>query len=314
MKRVGCLYRVSTKKQTYNNDIPVQKKACRQFIQQKKDWILTKEYLELGVSGYKLGEKERDILKNIKEDVKNKEIDVLLVFMFDRIGRREDETPFIVKWLIEQGIEVWSVNEGQRQIKDNYDRLINYITYWQAQNESEKISIRAREKRVQLTKQGIYMGNYAPYGYKLMESDIITKIGKKRKILTIFEDEAKIIRIIFNLIAEEQYGIDKVAIYLNSEGYKRRKKEILWDSNIINDIVKNPIYKGYVTFGKRKKSREGNIRNKKENWIISDVANPNIIIVSEELWEKANNVINSRTRKGNRILRLLSGYTRCRIL
>ncbi len=314
MKRVGCLYRVSTKKQTYNNDIPVQKKACRQFIQKRDDWILTKEYLELGVSGYKLGEKERDILKTIKRDVANNKIDILLVFMFDRIGRREDETPFVVKWFIEQGIEVWSVNEGQRQIKDNYDRLINYITYWQAQNESEKISIRAREKRVQLTKQGIYMGNYAPYGYKLIESDMITKIGKRRKILTIFEDEAKIIRTIFHLIANEKYGTDKVAIYLNVNGYKRRKKEVLWDNNIINEIVRNPIYKGYVTFGKRKKDTEGNIRSKKEKWTISDVANSDIIIVSETIWKKANDLIDSRTRKGNKILRLLSGYTRCRIL
>lgn len=80
MKRVGCLYRVSTKKQTYNNDIPVQKKACRKFIKQQDDWVLTKEYMELGVSGYKLGEKERDVLQTIKKDVCNKEIDILLVF------------------------------------------------------------------------------------------------------------------------------------------------------------------------------------------------------------------------------------------
>jgi len=44
--------------------------------------------------------------------------------MFDRIGRREDETPFVVKWFIEQGIEVWSVNEGQRQIKDNCENNV----------------------------------------------------------------------------------------------------------------------------------------------------------------------------------------------
>ena len=126
MKRVGCLYRVSTKKQTQHNDIPVQRKACRKFIESKEDWILSKEYIELGISGYKLGEQERDVLQTIKRDVSNKEVDILLVFMFDRIGRRDDETPFVVKWLIEQGIEVWSVNEGQRKIEDNYDRLINY--------------------------------------------------------------------------------------------------------------------------------------------------------------------------------------------
>ena len=223
MKRIGCLYRVSTKKQTYNNDIPVQKKACRKFIKTKNDWILTKEYTELGVSGYKLGEKERDVLQTIKKDVCNKEIDVLLVFLFDRIGRREDETPFVVKWLIDQGIEVWSVNEGQREIKDNYDKLINYITYWQAEGESEKISVRSKEEKIRLTKKGIYLGNYAPYGYKMIDSDLYSKIGKQRKIPIIYEEEAEIIRQIYELIAIKEYGTDKVAIYLNRKGIKRKR-------------------------------------------------------------------------------------------
>lgn len=311
MKRIGCLYRVSTKKQTYNNDIPVQKKACRKFIKTKNDWILTKEYTELGVSGYKLGEKERDVLQTIKKDVCNKEIDVLLVFLFDRIGRREDETPFVVKWLIDQGIEVWSVNEGQREIKDNYDKLINYITYWQAEGESEKISVRSKEEKIRLTKKGIYLGNYAPYGYKMIDSDLYSKIGKQRKIPIIYEEEAEIIRQIYELIAIKEYGTDKVAIYLNRKGIKRRKENCLWDSNIILEIVRNPIYKGYVSFGKRRRNRDGNIRKSKDTWIIADKQNPDIIIVSEELWQTANELIDSRSRKGSRLLRLLSGYTRC---
>lgn len=312
MKRVGCLYRVSTKKQTYNNDIPVQKEACRKFIKTKNDWTLEKEYMELGVSGYKVGEKERDVLQTIKKDVSNNKIDILLVFMFDRIGRREDETPFVVKWLIDQGIEVWSVNEGQREIKNSYDRLINYITYWQAQGESEKISIRAKEERIRLTKLGIYMGYYAPFGYKMVESDLYSKIGKQRKVLEIYEEEAKTIRLIYNLIAINEYGTDKVAIYLNNKKIKRRKKGILWDSNAILEIVKNPIYKGYVSFGKRNKMKGNDKRRQKEDWIIAEKRNDSIVIISEEIWEKANNLIISRKRKsGERVLRLLSGYTRC---
>lgn len=312
MKRVGCLYRVSTKKQTYNNDIPVQKEACRKFIKTKNDWTLEKEYMELGVSGYKVGEKERDVLQTIKKDVSNNKIDILLVFMFDRIGRREDETPFVVKWLIDQGIEVWSVNEGQREIKNSYDRLINYITYWQAQGESEKISIRAKEERIRLTKLGIYMGYYAPFGYKMVESDLYSKIGKQRKVLEIYEEEAKTIRLIYNLIAINEYGTDKVAIYLNNKKIKRRKKGILWDSNAILEIVKNPIYKGYVSFGKRNKMKGNDKRRQKEDWVIAEKRNDSIVIISEEIWEKANNLIISRKRKsGERVLRLLSGYTRC---
>lgn len=311
MKKVGCLYRVSTKRQTQDNDIPVQRNACRKFIDLKKDWKLTKEYIELGISGYKLGEQERDILQTIKKDVINKEIDVFLVFMFDRIGRRDDETPFVVKWLIEQGIEVWSVNEGQRKIEDNYDRLINYITYWQAEGESEKISLRSKDTKIQLTKQGIYIGNYAPYGYKMIKSDLYSKIGKRRKEPIIYEKEAKIVRLIYKLIAEKQYGVDKVAIYLNQKGIKRRKKDIMWDSNAILEIVKNPIYKGYISFGKRKRNREGNIRINKKEWIIADKQNQKIAIVSEKVWNIVNDLISSRSKKGKRKIRLLSGYTRC---
>ncbi len=311
MKRVGCLYRVSTKKQTYNNDIPVQKKACRRFIKTKADWIITKEYMELGVSGYKLEGKDRDVLQNIKKDVENNEIDILLVFMFDRIGRREDETPFIVKWLIDHGIEVWSVNEGQRQIKDSYDKLINYITYWQAEGESEKISIRAKEERIRLTREGIYLGNYAPYGYKMVKSEIYSKIGKKRRIPVIYETEAKIVRKIFELIAVEEFGIDKVVRYLNNNNIKRRKENCLWDSNMILDIVRNPIFKGYVSFGKVRRDRVCYKKKKKDTWVIADKVNPDIQIVSEKLWQTANDLIDSRSRKGSKKLRLLSGYTRC---
>lgn len=312
MKRVGCLYRVSTKKQTYNNDIPVQKKACRKFIKNKDDWCLEKEYMELGVSGYKIGEKERDVLQTIKKDVSNNEIDILLVFMFDRIGRREDETPFVVKWLIEQGIEVWSVNEGQRKIENNYDRLINYLTYWQAQGESEKISIRAKEERIRLTKLGIYMGYYAPFGYKMVESDMYSKIGKQRKILEIYEDEAKNVRLIYNLIAIDEYGTDKVAIYLNKKKIKRRKEGILWDSAAISEIVRKPIYKGYTSFGKANKMKGNNKKRKREEWIIADERNESIAIVSEKIWKQANDLMDARKRnKGERVLRLLSGYTRC---
>lgn len=311
MKRVGCLYRVSTKKQVYENDIPVQRNACEDFIKSKSDWVFEKEYIELGVSGYKVSSKNRDALQEIKNDVLNNKIDILLVFLFDRIGRKEDETPFVVKWLIENGIEVWSVNEGQRKIEDRYDRLVNFITYWQAEGESEKISLRATERRIQLVKEGVYMGYYAPYGYELIDSDIYTKIGKIRKILRIYPVEAEIVEKIFSLIIDENYGTDKVARYLNNKGIKRRKEDSQWDSNAILEIVRNPIYKGYVSFGKRYKRNGVETRVKREDWILADKPNPDIIIIPEDRWQKANDLIDGRSRKGERVIRLLSGLTRC---
>lgn len=311
MKRVGCLYRVSTLKQVYKNDIPVQRTACKKFIKTKADWKFEKEYMELGVSGYKLKESERDILQDIKRDVIDKKIDILLVFMFDRIGRREEETPFVVEWLIKQGIEVWSVNEGQRKIENRTDKLINYLTYWQAEGESEKISLRATERRIQLVKDGIYMGNYPPYGYELVNSNEYTKIGKIRRILKIYPKEAKIIKLIFDLIIDKDYGTDKIAIVLNTKKIPRRKKGIKWDNGMILWIVRNPIYKGYVSFGKANRKKHSNTKNSRDKWILSEKPNNDIIIIPEERWNKANEIVDSRSRKGERVIRLLSGLTRC---
>ena len=63
----------------------------------------------------------------LKNEALRGEFDILLVFMFDRLGRKSDETPFIVEWLCSQGIKVWSVNEGEQRFDSHTDRLTNYI-------------------------------------------------------------------------------------------------------------------------------------------------------------------------------------------
>ena len=78
-----------------------------------------------------------------------KEFDVLLVYMFDRLCRKEDETPFIVQWFINNGIEVWSAVEGQQKIEQHVDKLLNYIRFWQAQGEREKTSVRLKQRACQ---------------------------------------------------------------------------------------------------------------------------------------------------------------------
>ena len=51
----------------------------------------------------------------IKEYALGKKFDILLVFMFDRIGRIADETPFVVERLVRNGIRVVSVTEGEQK-------------------------------------------------------------------------------------------------------------------------------------------------------------------------------------------------------
>ncbi len=153
-ERVYCLYRVSTSKQVDMDehnlaDIPMQRKACREFAK-KMGWDIIREEQENGVSGFKKSAAERDKIQLIKEHAAKGLFDILLVFMFDRLGRKSDETPFIVEWLCSQGIKVWSVNEGEQRFDSHTDRLTNYIRYWQADGESQKTAIRTRTAMEQM--------------------------------------------------------------------------------------------------------------------------------------------------------------------
>ena len=144
MVRVYALYRVSTVGQVDHDDIPMQRMACREFVERQQDWEITEEFYEKGVSGYKVKTENRDAIMQIKQAALAGKFDVLLVFMFDRLGRRDDETPFVVQWFVSHGIQVWSVKEGEQRFDTHVDKLLNYIRFWQASGESEKTSIRVR--------------------------------------------------------------------------------------------------------------------------------------------------------------------------
>ena len=163
-KRVYCLYRVSTAGQVENNDIPMQKQRCREFAA-AHGWNIIKELSEKGVSGYKRSADERDAMVDIRKAAAKGEFDVLLVFMFDRIGRREFETTAVVKELSTYGVEVWSTVEGQMRFESHTDDLINFLTYWTAQGESIKTSTRTKTRLEQIVREGRFRGGVCPYGY-----------------------------------------------------------------------------------------------------------------------------------------------------
>ena len=195
-KRVYTLYRVSTKGQVEKDDIPMQKEACRNFAE-SQGWEIVKEFSEKGVSGFKKSAKERDELQKIQQAAMEGKFDILLVFMFDRLGRRDDETPFIVEWFAKQGIEVWSVNEGQQRFDTHVDKLMNYIRYWQASGESLKTSVRTRTRLEQLTGEGHYTGGTVAFGYKRVRLGRVNKKNQEVCDLVIDEAEAEIVRQIF---------------------------------------------------------------------------------------------------------------------
>lgn len=283
-KRVWSLCRVSTEKQSESlDDIPLQRNAIEKFIKLHDDWILDREFVEVDVSGYKLKSSERSELVLIQEGAKNKDFEVFLVFMFDRIGRRWDDSPQVVEGIVTSGVEVWSVKEGQQKFDNHVDRLINFITFWQAGGESLKTSMRVKEQMEQLNEVGRFMGGSAPYGYEMYDSGIFKKDknGKKikeLKFLRVNKEEESLVKLVYDLSINKGFGSNRIAKYLNLNHYLLREGG-KWKANYITRILNNPIYKGYKRYNQKSELQP---------------FNPEYVIIPEEIWDQSQQVSKQR--------------------
>lgn len=125
LPRAALSYRVSTKGQVDHDDIPMQKIACRKFAQEHR-WRVVLEKAEKGVSGSKVSASKRDVIQELRSEASKGNFDILLVYMFDRLGRIESETPFVLEWFVQHGIQMWSTHEGQQRIESHSDMITSY--------------------------------------------------------------------------------------------------------------------------------------------------------------------------------------------
>ena len=245
MKQVYCLYRVSTVQQLREDDIPMQRQACREFAATHQ-WGIIKDLYEKGISGFKTPIQDRKVLQQIKKDAELRKFDILLVFMFDRLGRRDSETPFFVEDLSMYGVEIWSVTEGQQQFESHADKLINYIRYWQA--ESLKTSDRIKTRMGQLTVEGFFCGGRCAYGYQLIKTWRKNDRGHEIHDLAIQPDEAAVIQKIFDYRIHYGYGSRKIAAVLAEQNIYNRNGEKFHFSSI-RGILEREQYAGRLVWG-----------------------------------------------------------------
>ena len=276
-KRVNCLYRVSTIGQVEKDDIPMQRQYCREFIASHPDWVLQNEFYEKGVSGFKKSAKERDAMQELQQEAVAGGFDILLVYMFDRLGRRDDETPFVVEWFVRNGVEVWSAVEGQQRFDNHVDKLLNYIRYWQASGESIKTSVRVKTRMEQLTKDGCFTGGIVPFGYKLQKQGRINKKNQEVNDFVIDEDAAEIVRFIFYKYVNEGCGAQRISHYLLENGIRRADGSMIPNTTIVR-MIKNKLYTGVISNGNA------------ESEII-----PELQIVDEATFRRAQKLMEKRT-------------------
>ena len=276
-KRAALAYRVSTKGQVDHDDIPMQKIACRKFAQQQ-GWRVVQEKAEKGVSGSKVSASKRDVIQELRMAANNKEFDILLVYMFDRLGRIESETPFVLEWFVQHGIEMWSTHEGQQRIESHGDKLMNYIRFWQAAGESEKTSMRTRDRIRQIVSSGHYAGGFVPYGYRAVNKGRVNKRDQPVKDLEIDPEEAAWVREVFEKVANEGASGYAMARMLNERGLRTRQGAKFQSVNI-RRLIRHEGYTGYIM-----------TKTARSEFM------PQLQIVDGDLFTKANERMDSRCK------------------
>ncbi|RDY26794.1 recombinase family protein [Romboutsia weinsteinii] len=223
MKKNVCLMRVSTDMQ----ETLAQRTAIEKYVQDNQ--IVIHEYIEEdGVSGFKTKLEDRVGLMKIKEMALNNEIEKLIIFNSDRIGRRMELVGFITL-LDECGVKILSVTEGCLNDGNDTDSLISSIKMWMAEYESKKISERVKAGKKAVALKGEFLGGVPNYGYRL---------GEKRLIID--EEESEIMKLAFDLYIKG--GSKLVLDTFHDKGILKRGKP--WTRTKLIKTLKNTIYRG----------------------------------------------------------------------
>jgi len=290
--RAVALYRVSTDKQTSGDDkdIPAQRELVREFID-REGLKLVREFVEGGVSGFKTKVDERDALVTIKQLAQEKLFDVLVVYKSDRIGRTTDESPLVISYLNKYGIRVFATDIGEIKTTTQVDKLMTFLTFWQNETESVKMSERSTDYHILLIKNGRFRGGgdkAIPYGYKTVDKGNVNHKGRRILDLVIDEEQAEIVKLIYQLSIENNMGSRAIASYLNENGFKDKAKNPTgWSYRTVMNILNNMTYKGYL-----------HMYSKLRNELYISPKLEHLVIIPEEIWDLNQQIMKNRATKG----------------
>ncbi len=279
--RVTFYARVSTDQDEQLNSLENQVQYYTELIKSKPNWTFVPGYIDEGISG--TSTRKRDDFNRMIRDAKAGLFDFIITKEISRFSRSTLDSIKYTQELLEHNVGVFFQNDNINTLDtDSEFRLI--IMAGVAQDEVRKLSERLKFGFRQAIKNGHVLGNDKLYGY-----------DKKDCVLTINEEEAKIVRIIFDLYANHRYGTRKISQELLKMGYTSREGNA-FNVLTIRHMLENPKYKGWYCGNK---TQNIDYRTKKKafldtsEWVM--YPDPSIpAIVSEELWDRANALYKER--------------------
>ncbi len=277
---VGYYARVSTDKDDQLNSLENQSNYFREMIKENKNWNLVGEYIDEGISGTSV--KKRDNFLKMINDSKNDKLDLIVTKEISRFSRNVVDSIKYTEELLNNGTVVFFISDNINTIYPDSEFRLTLMSSL-AQDEVRKLSERVKFGIKRMIKDGKIIGGNLTGYYK--------KDGK----LIINEEEKPIIEILFNLYATGKYSFESISNILYKKGYKNKNNKP-YSGTTLKKFLNNPRYKGYYTANLTKVESyktHKKIKTPKKDQIIykTDLIEP---IVSEELWNKANELYQKR--------------------
>lgn len=271
--------RVSTNKEEQLDSLDSQQRFFSEYAF-KYGYELVHVYADEGKSGTKM--KNRPQLLKMLSDARKGLFEMVLVKDVSRLARNTLDFLTSIRKLKALGIKVSFVNYDQTS-SDSSEFMLTMLSAI-AQEESSNTSKRVKFGKRQNAEHGKVPN--LTFGYDKIQGDYYN--------LHINEQEAAVVRRIFAMYTQKNWGTNRIAKVLNSEGIKT-KRGCNWTQNGIVRILSNEIYKGKIINAKQEVEDflTGKRRNNsKDKWLI--VEKPELRLIEEETYDKAQTMLANR--------------------
>lgn len=281
---IAAYCRVSTDKEDQLNSLEAQKAFFAEYTTRTGD-TLVRLYADEGISGTKI--KNRKEFLRMMSDAEHGLFDMVVVKDISRFARNTVDLLQNIRKLKALGIETQFLTANMTSMGNS--EFVLTIFGALAQEESANTS-----KRVKFGKKMNAEKGRVPnivYGYNKAIGDYFN--------LEINQEEAAVIRQIYQWYTQEGYGAAKISNKLNERGLKT-KRNCQWSQNAICRILTNELYTGKIINGKQEVADflTGRRTDKeKTDWMV--VERSDLRIIEPEIYEKAQQILQFRNKAFN---------------
>lgn len=279
---IAAYCRVSTEKEDQLNSLDSQKKFFADYTAKTGD-NLVRLYADEGISGTKI--KNRKEFLKMMSDAELHLFDMVVVKDISRFARNTVDLLQNIRKLKALGIETQFLTANMTSMGNS--EFVLTIFGALAQEESANTS-----KRVKFGKKINAEKGKVPnlvFGYDKIPGDYFN--------LAINEQEALVIKQIYDLYVTYGCGAAKIANVLNENGIKT-KRNCRWSQNAVCRILTNELYTGKVVNGKEEVEDflTGKRAERDETeWMVTE--KPELKIIEPELYEQVRQIMSERNKR-----------------